>query len=285
MSADIAATGTKDYSLGFVVTQGSCTASWGGYYPVSSGYYAPEIQTIRAAGGDVIASFGGAAGTDLADSCTTPAALQAQYQSVIDTYHVTHFDFDIEGADGSNQTSIALRFQALAGLEAANPSLSVSLTLPVLPTGLVADGLNIVKSAISHGVRIDLVNVMTMDYGDGPAPNPAGQMGTYAIDAAQATHTQLESLYPALSSATVWSMVGVTPLLGVNDISDEIFGLSDAQQVTAFAQQVHLGRLSMWAATRDVQCAGGVQTYSSETCSGVLQQPYAFAKVMNAFTG
>jgi hypothetical protein len=285
MTADIAATGTKDYSLGFVVTQGSCIASWGGYYPVSSGYYAPEIQTIRAAGGDVIASFGGAAGVDLADSCTTAAALQSQYQSVINQYNITHVDFDIEGADGSNQASIALRFQALAGLETANPSLSVSLTLPVLPTGLVADGLNIVKAAIADGVRIDLVNVMTMDYGDGPAPSPAGKMGTYAIDAAQATHTQLQALYPALSPATVWSMVGVTPLLGVNDIADEIFGLSDAQQVATFAQQVHLGRLSMWAATRDVQCAGGVQTYSSETCSGVLQQPYAFAKIMNTFTG
>jgi hypothetical protein len=285
MSADIAATGTKDYSLGFVVTHGNCTASWGGYYPVSSGYYAPQIQTIRAAGGDVIASFGGAAGVDLADSCATAAGLQAQYQSVINQYDITHIDFDIEGADGSNPASIALRFQALAGLEKANPSLSVSLTLPVLPTGLVADGVNIVKAAIAGGVRIDLVNVMTMDYGDGPAPGPAGKMGTYAIDAAQATHTQLQGLYPALSPTTVWSMVGVTPLLGVNDIADEVFGLSDAQQVTTFAQQVHLGRLSMWAATRDVQCAGGVQTVSSETCSGVLQGPYAFAKTMNTFTG
>ena len=278
-------TGTKYFTLGFVVSENGCQASWGGYYPVSSGYYQPQIQALRGVGGDVIVSFGGAAGNELADACTSVAALEAQYQAVVTKYDVSHIDFDIEGADEGNTASLDRRFQAIALLEAANPNLSVSLTLPVLPTGLDATGLGVLKAAIAEGTRVDLVNVMAMDYGDGPAPAPAGKMGAYAIDAAQGAHGQLQTLYPTLSSAQVWKMVGVTPLLGVNDATDEIFGPSDAQQLVNYADQVHLGRLAMWAATRDVECSGGAQTYSSDTCSSVIQQPFAFSKIFATFVG
>jgi hypothetical protein len=285
LAADLKASGTKYFTLGFIVAQGGCTASWGGFYPVSSGYYSAGIQALRAAGGDVIVSFGGEAGEELADACTSVSALQAQYQSVISEYNISHIDFDVEGADEGNTASLTRRFAAIAALEKANPTLSVSLTVPVLPQGLDFNGLNVVKSAIANGARIDNVNVMAMDYGDGPAPNPAGQMGTYAIDAARATEAQLATLYPTLTTAQLWHMVGVTALIGVNDITDEVFQVSDAQQLETFAAQTHLGRLSMWAATRDVACPGGAQTFSGDTCSSIVQQPDAFQAVLAKFTG
>jgi hypothetical protein len=37
----------------------------------------------------------------------------------------------------------------------------------VLPTGLVASGLNVLRSAKNDGVKINTVNIMTMDYGAG----------------------------------------------------------------------------------------------------------------------
>jgi hypothetical protein len=284
LAGDMQATHTKDFMLGFVVSQtGACQASWGSYYPVSTGYYASDIQALRQAGGDVGISFGGQASEELADACTSVSALQAQYQSVVNTYHLSRIDFDIEGADEGNTASLSRRFQAAVGLEQANPGLSVSLTLPVLPSGLDYNGLNVLKTALTAGVRVDLVNVMAMDYGDGPAPSPAGKMGTYAIQAAQSTESQLAALEPAKSSAQLWKMVGVTPMLGVNDITDEVFGLTDASQLEAFAHQVGMGELSMWAATRDVQCPPGQG--SSDTCSGVAQQSFAFSKIFSAFTG
>ena len=48
-------------------------------------------------GGDVIISFGGANGVELAQSCTTVTALANAYQSIIDRYLLTSVDFDIEG--------------------------------------------------------------------------------------------------------------------------------------------------------------------------------------------
>ncbi len=285
MTGDYAASGTKYYTLGFVVSQGTCLASWGGSEPVTSGYYSSQIQGIRSAGGDVIVSFGGANGPDLADSCSTLSSLEAQYQSVVSEYKVTHIDFDIEGADIANQTALNLRFAAIAMLEKANPSLSVSVTLPVLPTGLTSSGLNVLDTAMAYGARIDLVNIMAMDYGNYAAPNPAGQMGTYAIDSANATQAQLATLYPGLTTAQLWTMIGVTPMIGVNDQSDEIFTVSNAQQLVTFANSVHLGRLSMWSATRDTECSGGTSTYAEPTCSSIIQQPYAFSSAFNVYTG
>lgn len=55
-------------------------------------------------------------------------------------------------------------------MQAANPGLTVSFTLPVLPAGLTADGVRLLESCVSHGVRVDVLNIMSMDYGDSAAP-------------------------------------------------------------------------------------------------------------------
>jgi len=57
-------------------------------------------------------------------------------------------------------------------------------------------------------VTIDVVNVMAMDYQQG------GDYGPKAIQAAQATFSQIKALYPSKTTAQVWRMVGVTPMLG-----------------------------------------------------------------------
>lgn len=46
----------------------------------------------------------------------------------------------------------------------------MSFTLPVLPAGLTADGVKLLESCVKHGVRVDVLNIMTMDYGDSAAP-------------------------------------------------------------------------------------------------------------------
>ena len=58
-------------------------------------------------------------------------------------------------------------------LEAQNKGLQVSFTLPVLPSGLTPDGVALLNGAAQAGVQVAAVNVMAMDYGDGPAPRPA----------------------------------------------------------------------------------------------------------------
>ncbi|WP_042431353.1 cellulose binding domain-containing protein [Streptacidiphilus anmyonensis] len=278
--------GLKQFSLAFVINGSSaCSASWFGAYDATTGWDKADIDAFRASGGDVRVSFGGANGTELAQSCTTVAALETQYQKVVDAYGLDRIDFDIEGSAVSDHASIDRRSQALAQLQAAEAAkgrdLKVSLTLPVLPSGLTADGLYVLQSAKAAGLNVDVVNVMAMDFGDSEAPNPAGRMGAYAIQSAQSTQAQILSVWPTLTAAQAWLKVGVTPMLGQNDNSSEVFGLSDASQLVAFAQQNHLGELAFWEMTRDADaCTGGLSQ-----CTNVPQTPYEFSKIFAGFTG
>ena len=295
--ATVAAAGnTKYLTLAFMLANGStCSPAWNGgtrdqtwINAITSG-----ITAMRSSGGDVILSFGGANGTELAQACTSVSALTAAYASVVDTYHLTHIDFDIEGAAVSDTASINRRSQALVALEQSHPGLSVSLTLPVLPTGLDANGLSVVQSAHTYGLVVSVVNIMAMDYGQWAAPD-GNQMGAYAQQAAQATHDQLASIYSNLSDAQLWAMVGVTPMIGVNDTCwstyCELFTVADATNLVTFARAHHLGRLAMWSITRDVPCrdANGnvvTHTYADPSCSSIVQSNDAFSQAFSAYSG
>jgi Cellulose binding domain/Glycosyl hydrolases family 18 len=284
------ATGVKQFNLAFVVsgagasgnTGASCMPEWGGVTAIGSDPVASQIAALRAIGGDVRISFGGADGSELAETCTSVSQLQAAYQQVITAYGVNKLDFDIEGAAVDNTAANARRDEALAGLEKANPGLQVSLTLPVLPSGLTSDGDAVLTGAVQAGVNVSAVNVMAMDFGDGAAPNPSGQMGTFAIDAATATDAQVASAL-GISDAAAWPKVAVTPMIGVNDTSDEIFTVANAQQLVAFAASKHLAWLSMWSAGRDQECAGGAASFAEPTCSSIVQTPDAFMDAFGAY--
>jgi len=270
------ASGIKTFTLAFIQSSGANTIGWGGVGTIANdalpdgSTILSQIQALRAIGGNVIISFGGSAGTDPAVAATSAASLQADYQSVIDRYGVTSLDFDVEGAPIANQASINLRDQALVGLEAANPGLQVSCTLPVLPTGLDQNGMNFIHSAVKDGVHIGVINIMAMDYGS--AVDNGGAMGTDAIDAIKATESQL-------ASAGLNAKIGVAPMIGVNDLSSEVFSLADAQQLAAYVQtDPDVVRTSMWSVSRDNGGTAGA-SYASPTSSGIAQSPYQFSSI------
>ena len=278
--------GIKVFTLGFVVGNGGCTPTWGGVGATVANDTLPNgttilslVQGVRAAGGDVIISFGGAAGTELALGCTTVSSLQAAYQSVLNKYSVNsstpvRLDFDIEGGATLDQASINRRNQALVGLKNANPNLVISYTLPVLPTGLVASGVNILNSIKAAGLNVNVINVMAMDYG--PANDNGGQMGLSATQAASNTRNQV-------LAAGLTSTIGVTPMIGINDVASEIFQLSDAQMLLNFANaNSYITRLSMWSVTRDNGSCPN-QGFASPVCSGIAQSNWAFSNIFKPF--
>ncbi|MEV4133262.1 cellulose binding domain-containing protein [Dactylosporangium sp. NPDC049742] len=272
---DMATAGNlKSFTLAFVNSAG-CKASWFNAYDPRAAWAKDQIDAIRTRGGDVKISFGGASGIELAQACGTPAAVAAEYQAVVDAYQLNYIDLDIEGAAVADPTTVARRSQALALLQAARPNLKISLTLPVLPEGLTADGVAVVRSARDAGVNLDLVNVMAMDY-----QRSSGDYGNFAVQAAQSTFAQLKTLYPAKTDAQLWRMVGVTPMLGKND-DGGTYDQADARQLVAFAQANHLGMLSFWETTRDRNaCTGALYM-----CTNIPQQPYEFSRIFAAYTG
>lgn len=214
-----------------------------------------EIGELRAAGGDVMVSMGGAAGTSQAQNFAaagrTAAALAASYGNTVDTLALNRLDFDIEGAAIADTKANLLQSAALGLLQKSHPDLELWYTLPVLPQGLTREGLTVVGQALDAGVRLDGINLMTMDYGDSAAPPSAKSMGAYAIDAANSSYQQLSSLFAAHGLGLGWNQLGMTPMIGVNDVTTEVFGLADAQQVEDFARSKGLGMLSMWSLARD----------------------------------
>ena len=291
-----AASGARGFVLGFLVNDGQtaarpCTPKWGGFDP----YYATaaqaaagggevhllaEVDQLRAAGGRVMVSFGGAANVPLAATCPSAQALADAYASVVDTYGVHDLDFDIEGTWVADAASRARRVAGLVLLQQMRPAVRVWFTLPVLPTGLDANGVSTLNEAVAGGVDLAGVNVMAMDYGGAAAPDPS-RLGEYAIGAMTGLHGQIRTAYASagrpLTDGAAWSMVGVTPMIGVNDVPAEVFTLGHAAEVMAFAVEHRIGLVSMWSVNRDLPCPGGPSPWPQTTCSSVAQDPYAFS--------
>jgi hypothetical protein len=79
-------------------------------------------------------------------------------------------------------------------------------------------------------------------------------------------------------------MVGVTTLIGVNDVADEVFEPADASQLLAFAESVGMGEISMWSLARDKEDPDGALKYSEDNSSSIVQTPFEFSDIFNAYT-
>lgn len=278
--ATVTAAHVRNVTLGFIGSAGGrCAPSWGGS-AADQATIDGDVGALRHHSAYMI-SFGGRDGTDLAVACSSVAALRDQYAAIIARYGVHRLDFDIEGAALQDSASIARRWQALALL---GPGVAASVTLPVDPTGLTAPGLAVLRAAIAAGVTPQRINLLTMDFGDASAPRPAGRMFAYVTRAAAATSRQLRRLYPKLSQARRQRLLWVTPMIGVNDTTDEVFKQADARAVVAYAGITGLGGLSMWSLGRDRPCPRSVRAAQPD-CSGVSQKRFEFARTLGRYTG
>lgn len=278
--------GIREFTLAFVVADESgdgCAPSWGGS-DLRENPVAAQIGDVRAAGADVRVSFGGADGVELASACTDESGLADAYREVVDTYRLTKVDFDVEGSELGETAANDRRARVIARLQReaaeAGRTLDVSLTLPVMPEGLTEEGTRLLEGAVAAGVRISGVNIMTMNYG----PEYRGDMAEYARQAAEAVHTRLTGLL-GLTDAEAWRVLGVTPMIGVNDVTAEVFDVGDAEELLEFARAKGIGRISMWSVVRDGPCPDGRQPRAVATCSSIDQEEGDFLRVFAAYEG
>ncbi|MGH1974242.1 hypothetical protein ACRCLA_19795, partial [Acinetobacter baumannii] len=66
------------------------------------------------------------------------------------------------------------------------------------------------------------------------------------------------------------SKIEVTPMIGVNDTTDEVFTLADVDTLSAYAKANGLAGIHSWSLDRDTPCAS---TTASPTCSSVPSAP------------
>lgn len=259
----------KFITLAFVLGDSSGTPMWNGTQPISA--KAGLVNSIRSAGKDVIVSFGGQAGTELGQVITDVNKLAAAYTSVVEALDLTWIDLDIEGGTTSDTAAVTRRHKAIAKVQKAKPGLIVSYTLPVMPSGLPDAEVTFLKLAKDNGVRVDVVNIMAMDYGDSFKSN----MGQYAIDAATKTRSQLQGI--GLSN----TKIGICPMIGVNDVQAEVFTVANARAVREFAQKTSWVRwLSFWSINRDNDSNVPGELYRS---SGIKQKNWDFSSEFAKF--
>jgi hypothetical protein len=294
------ACGLKHYTLAFIIARQEGSGqdvrylkepSWDGRIPMDRDLYHDQIDAIRKRGGDVIMSFGGEAGKELANVIDDPVQLEAAYQKVIDRYQFTWLDFDVEGnnLDKGKQDS-ERRNIVLAHLQRKNPGLIISYTLPVDPDGLSQASRDLLADAKAKGVKVHSANLMVMYFGK-RFINKGKSEGELGIDSAHAAYAQLQKIDPAIQ-------VGLCPCLGNNGSRDEVFTLDDARILKAFADKTPwVCSLHYWSINGDAARPRARRTVTATTnASGVVsattnyttvpgeRQPWSFANLFKSFT-
>ncbi|MEV6355626.1 ricin-type beta-trefoil lectin domain protein [Streptomyces hydrogenans] len=265
------ATGVRWFTLAFVLSNGYCNPQWDGNRPLVGGVDQQTITTVRAAGGDVIPSFGGWSGNKLESSCSSAGELATAYQKVINAYGLKAIDIDIEAAAYDSPTVQQRTVDALKTVKANNPGLKVYVTFG---TGQNGPDTSLIGRAAAAGLTVDAWTIMPFNFG-GNGQN----MGTLSTRAAEGLKTAVKNAY-GYTDDQAYRHTGISSMNGVTDVGETITQ-NDFRTILAYAQQRHLARLTFWSVNRDRPCTGG----GADTCSGVAQQPWDFTKILAAYTG
>jgi chitinase len=277
----MSATGQKSFQLAFILAPngGGCSATWDGTHPVSSDTQAASvINGIRAAGGDVTVSIGGYGGTKLGQTCGSPEATAAAYQTVISKYSLKAIDFDLEEPEYENSAAIHNEIGAAKILQQNNSGLYVSVTTAGTTGGEGTGwfGKQMLAEAKSQGFTPANYAIMPFDGGFNGA---AAQ--TSALDG---FHTTLMNTF-GWSSATAYAREGVSLMNGRSD-TGEYFRQSDFQTVLDYATSHGMSRFTFWSVNRDRQCSPPDNNgQTSGTCSSVTQSAWDFTKFTARFGG
>jgi bifunctional chitinase/lysozyme len=282
------------FTMAFVVAKSGdqCLPTWGTAYNLQDYTQYSKIKALREAGGDIMVSIGGANNAPLAAACKNDADLTQLYHDIVDNLNLNVLDFDIEGTWVADHESIQRRNRAVKAVQAKwneeGRKVGIWYTLPILPTGLTAEGLYVLEDARDAGVDLAGINVMTMDYGNAicQSDGTEGQNihGTCATSAIENMFHQLKKIWPAKSDKEINAMMGTTPMIGYNDVQGEVFYQSDAKLVMEDAVKRDLGMIGIWSMARDQP---GIAKQVSPEHSGMTEQQapmYAYSKIFAPFT-
>lgn len=260
--------GSKYYCLGFIRTDdngskwsdGRLKWGWGSYADLSEkgndGYQyegiKKAINDVKKRGGDVIVSFGGQLGKSPWTVTQNQDDLYNMYMEVIDAYDLKRIDLDIEESnqDYDNNFANAMavkRVQEDTGVE-------VVLTIPIMPYGWDTKQVNLIRAYIDGGVKISLINNMTMCYGYG-AVGTNETFGDASVRALKNAQKQLVKLCyeygVEISEEDAYKMLGATVDIGYENASNPVFTVDETAQVAQFAKENNLGMFSFWSMNRD----------------------------------
>lgn len=270
------ATGTKWFTMAFILSSGGCNPSWDGQRPLTGGIDQSTIASIRAAGGDIVPSIGGWQGNKLGPNCSSAEALAGAYQQVISAYGLKAIDVDIENTDEFENAVVQDRILgALKIVKQNNPGLKTILTFGTSTTGPTSWGNRLIEQSKALNAGIDVFTIMPFDFG-----NASTDMYASTVSATEGLKAKLKSTY-GWDDATAYSHIGISGMNGISD-TQETTTVQNWTDIRNWANSHHIARLAFWSVNRDRGCPGGGL---QETCSGIAQSDWQFSSITAGFTG
>ncbi len=252
--------GLKALSLAFAT--GECGKEhWGGLN--AQALAAANMLVLQQADLRYTIATGGSGGIF---TCDNPAGMDAfiqRYQSS----HLLGFDFNIE----ANQTEAVIRslvHEVGTAIE-RYPHLHFSFTLAAISSKDSRQSLNqtgkwVMKAIAEAGLERYSINLMVMNYGRAEPGNCV--LRADQCDMAASAIRAVNNL--SLHYKIPLDRIEVTPMIGINDVTSNIFTLEDAQKLLAFARKHGLGALHFWSLNRDAPCSKE-STSVQATCHGL----------------
>ena len=241
---------------------------------------AGQVPRFAQAGVGYIVSTGGQGNVF---TCASDAGMEA-FVSRYKSPQLIGFDFDIE--HGQSEAQIDELVQRIALVQKQHPHWRFSFTLATHAASdgsrrsLNATGEQVLAALRKHGVQDYVLNLMVMDYG--PASRKACvvragrcDMGASAAQAARNVHEKY---------GVPFAQIALTPMIGVNDVVQNVFTLADARTTAAAVRKLGLAGLHYWSLGRDKPCASAVRGAQADcsTMPGVAAGAYQRALVEEA---
>lgn len=229
---------------------------------------AANNHAFERAGVGYIVSTGGQGGVF---TCASDAGME-RFIARYATPRLLGFDFDIEA--GQTPAQIRALTDRIATAQRKHPRLRWSFTVATLAA---SDGsqasLNpmaerVLAAVRASGIQDYVLNLMVMDYGPASAQacvlrGARCDMGASALQAARNVHAKYGVPY---------AQIELTPMIGVNDVVENVFTLEDAATVARGVRELGLAGLHYWSLDRDVPCTRELQGADAQ-CSSMPGVP------------
>lgn len=269
--------GFKALTLAFA--SGECGKEhWGGLN--AQALATANIMALQQADVGYIIATGGVDGMFTCESEQGMAEFIRRYEST----HLLGFDFNIEAQQ--TEAMIQSLVQQVGIAMKNHPDLRFSFTLAALGSGdndsLNRTGQWVMKAITKEGLENYYINLMVMNYGKADQGNCMVRFGQCDMTASaiRAVNNLSRKYHLPLRR------IEVTPMIGVNDETSNVFTLEDAHKLASFAKTYGLGGLHFWSLNRDTACTN-VTTSVSATCNNLpdirkLAFTEVFAKLVDA---
>ena len=239
-----------------------------------------NVPAFAAAKASYIVSTGGETGVF---TCATEAGMTRFIQRY-DSPMLRGFDFDIEGKQTPDQIDALVR--RVKAAQQRHPKLRWSFTLATWAASdaggasLNPLGISVLAALKRHGLHDAVINLMVMNYGPASAANCVvrgnGAEGRcdMAASALQAARN-LNAKY-----GVPFGRIAITTMLGVNDVAENVFTLTDAVTLAQGARALGLAGLHHWSLDRDRSCAPAGNALSPTCHSLDGLQPLQFTRAL-----